>query len=722
MIDPALYRTVVTQNYYSENTVHPELVGLHSLNSFVFCDSASRGQMFGSHFGQRPVLLHATEKGIQSGAEYQFSKSTFRVEMPADGTIYRIIERFPQNITGDPIPGSNPEKLVIYEDDNTGEMGCFTIVNHKSMHQYFGFTYTFTDAYYNIRKGASFAKGTIFCHSPAYTPYGGYKYGIEANVAFASFEGVSEDGIIISSEFIKKLAFEIFEKRKVEVGVNRYPKNIYGSPGKYKPFPDIGDKIHPSGVLCSLSKYDMDITPAKWSIYNSNKIDHIFDEKIYVRGPEGVVVDIKVVGDKDIDVIPDGVMDRFNKYQEASFNYHANIVKTYRDIVREKYHLHGDGYKVKFQPKLWRLILDSMAKTGEPLTVGKDMNQKLNLIHRKAPIDQYNIEFIIKYVIIPNLAFKVTDIHGGKGVIVQIWSPDRMPVDKDGNRADIVTDGRSITNRSNLGRSYEHYINGSRRDTSRRLRQMYQLDRDTVSMQDARNAVYSQPNLLPIVKDYLGGFYNICSQSQFETFMNLNQEDLCEWIIYTLHQGIYLLMPTNNPRDMMTMVKALEQYYPQTFSTVTYKTEEGKVEETIQKIRISSLYMLLLEKIADDGSSVASARMQHSGVLSPVTRSEKFAHPHRNSPTKTVGETENSIHACYVGRMGIAETMDRNNNPLAHRMMYGNILSSMKPTDIQVSVDRNVVPLGGSKAIQLFTHICMCMGFKPTYIPEGEAK
>jgi hypothetical protein len=173
---------------------------------------------------------------------------------------------------------------------------------------------------------------------------------------------------------------------------------------------------------------------------------------------------------------------------------------------------------------------------------------------------------------------------------------------------------------------------------------------------------------------------------------------------------------------MMTMVKALEQYYPQTFSTVTYKTEEGKVEETIQKIRISSLYMLLLEKIADDGSSVASARMQHSGVLSPVTRSEKFAHPHRNSPTKTVGETENSIHACYVGRMGIAETMDRNNNPLAHRMMYGNILSSMKPTDIQVSVDRNIVPLGGSKAIQLFTHICMCMGFKPTYIPEGEAK
>ena len=719
-MDSTLYQSIIQTDYYDENTVHPELVGLHSLNSFVDKDSASRGQMFGSHFGQRPVLLHATEKGIQSGAEYQFSQSTFRVEMPSDGTIYRIIDRFPQTAITNAIPGDNPERLVIYQDFHTGEFGCFTIPIFKSMHQYFGFSYVCTEAYYNIRKGTSFEKGTIFCHSPAYTPYGGYKYGIEANVCFASFEGVSEDGIIISSDFIQKLAFEIFEKRKVDVGVNRYPKNIYGKPGDYRPFPEIGQNIHHTGVLCSLSKYDSDIAPAKWSIYNSAKIDHIFDEKVYVRGPKGVVVDIKVIGDKDIDVIPDGVMDHFSKYNEACFAYHANIVKAYRDIEREMRRTNGDTFRTKFQPKLWRLIVDSMAKTGEPLSNGKDTGQKLNLIYRKAPIDQYSIEFIVRYVIIPNLAFKVTDIHGGKGVIVQIWSPDRMPVDKAGNRADIITDGRSITNRSNLGRSYEHYINGSRRDTARRIRQMYGLDRDQVSMPDAMKAVLSQPQITQEVKVYLGAFYNIVSDVQFRTFMSLDEDKKNEWIAYVLNQGIYLLMPSNNPRDSRRMVRELEKYYPQTFSTVTYKTEDGRVEETVEKIRISSLYMLLLEKIADDGSSVASARMQHFGVLSPVTRSEKFVHPHRNSPTKTVGETENSIHACYVGRMGIAETMDRNNNPLAHRMMYGNILSSMKPTDIQMSVDRSAVPLGGSKALQLLNHICICMGFKPTYVKEGD--
>jgi hypothetical protein len=129
---------------------------------------------------------------------------------------------------------------------------------------------------------------------------------------------------------------------------------------------------------------------------------------------------------------------------------------------------------------------------------------------------------------------------------------------------------------------------------------------------------------------------------------------------------------------------------------------------------------MLLEKIADDWSSVSSGKLQHFGILSPITKAEKFSYPYRNSPVRTIGETEGRIFASYCGREAIAEMMDRSNNPMTQRNVIWNILQSDKPTNIDSVVDRNYVSLGGSKPIQLIKHMFECAGFIPYYEPEDK--
>ncbi len=88
---------------------------------------------------------------------------------------------------------------------------------------------------------------------------------------------------------------------------------------------------------------------------------------------------------------------------------------------------------------------------------------------------------------------------------------------------------------------------------------------------------------------------------------------------------------------------------------------------------------MLLEKIADSWSALSSGKLQHFGVLSPMTQSEKYAYPYRNSSVRTVGETEGRVYAAYSSRLNVAEVMDRNNNTLTHREVVKSIINADHP-------------------------------------------
>jgi len=297
-----------------------------------------------------------------------------------------------------------------------------------------------------------------------------------------------------------------------------------------------------------------------------------------------------------------------------------------------------------------------------------------------------------------------------------------MPVDADGNRADIVMAPESTVARMNLGRVYEMYVSGACRDTAKTVRKMLAVEgtRENRVLRSLEAVQQQDPQRIEQTYNYLLGFYQLISEKQHAFYAALGLPQRLEHLASVVVDGIYIYCPTDNQKETPDIVKDLEKDYPQIYGPVAYVGNSGQRVTTQAKVRIAPLYMMLLEKIADDWSAVSSARLQHFGVLAPMTKSEKYLRPWHNSPVRNIGETEARIYSGYCGREAIAEMMDRSNNPLAHKQIVRNILAAEKPGNIDEVIDRNIIPLGGSKPLQLFNHFSICQGWRPVYTPESQ--
>lgn len=392
------------------NELEPELLGLHSLNFSAAHNSSSRGVMFASHFSQRLVTVDMDEKRILTGVEQEFGKYTFSIKMPADGQIIQIIQRYPQGIEQGSL-NYNPETIVIYENDQTKEIDYFAIPKYASFHQFFGFKYDIKeDKVSLLRPNANIKKGTIFADTPGATPNTGYKYGNNFNIAFMSIPSVSEDGVMICEDILPRMAFRIYERRVAECGAGQFPLNLYGTPNRYQPTPEIGDMIREDGLLAMFRTYDPDLAPVEMSIYDTMEPDFIFDKGVYARGGQGRVVDVKVISNNNPSrMLPPLMAQQFDKYWKALLKYHQTIIDAETRLKYERKRKFGEA-KLKLSPKLHRLIVESLALTNYNAT---KMKHSLNLLFRKAPIDEYRIEFVIEYVMIPTVGYKISDQAGG---------------------------------------------------------------------------------------------------------------------------------------------------------------------------------------------------------------------------------------------------------------------------------------------------------------------
>lgn len=290
-----------------------------------------------------------------------------------------------------------------------------------------------------------------------------------------------------------------------------------------------------------------------------------------------------------------------------------------------------------------------------------------------------------------------------------------MPVDADGVSADIVVDKGSIASRMNIGRLYYQYVAGASRFVQRNLKNMLGVDKKTITV----NELSSRPiELINEAYAYLLKFYKIVSEKQYEYFNSISEEDKIDYLAYCINKEVYVYSPIEDAHKDAEMIAELEREFKPTYGPVSYVGNSGKRCLTKDKIRIAPVYMMLLEKIADTWSSTSTGKIHVSGVLSPITRQEKYKKPFRESATRTIGETELRIYTSYCGVNTIAEMLDRSNNHPTQRAMVKNILKADKPTDIDYVVDRSVIKLGGSKPLQLVKHMFLVMGFKPTYESE----
>jgi hypothetical protein len=387
----------VFTNKQEPNDLHIDLTSICSFNPFLRHNSSGRTQMMSSHLGQMLVINGATERKIQTGSEREYGKYTFNVKMPVDGEIIEIIQRYPMSIGQNNIV-DNPQTILIYEDVETKQIGMISLTNYCTNHQYFGFEYKTKEGYAKIAIGAFIAKDTVFLDSPNITDDGGYKYGIELNMALMSHPATSEDGILICEDVLPKLKFKTYENRVVEWGNKKFALNLYGDETNYKPFPDIGDYIREDGILMALRSYDPEILAAvEQSIKDTMQVDLNFDTTIYANGPGGKVIDIKIHHDIAKANYADVHMDKqAQKYDTARRHFYTRIVDMWKKFNKLR------GEQLQITPELHRLVVEAISVTNE------GGSQRINKLYRKNPLDDYRVEFTIEYEITPDIGFKLT--------------------------------------------------------------------------------------------------------------------------------------------------------------------------------------------------------------------------------------------------------------------------------------------------------------------------
>ena len=691
--------------------------------------SSSRLQMFASHLGQMLVLNGSTERSIQTGMEREYGKYTFKVEMPCNGLILDIIERYPTTMGIDTIQ-HNPLTVVIYENVDTKEVGIINLVDYCSNHQYFGFRFAKKKGLNLLRIGGTVPKGTIFLDSPSITDEGGYKYGVQANVAYMTHPAASEDGILVSDSFLPKLGFNKYENRVVEWGKKKFALNLYGDATNYKPFPDIGDVIRADGVLMALRSYDQpELAIVEQGITSTQEIDYNFDTTIYADGAGGRVIDIRVHHDlADTNYAESHMDSQAQKYDGARRQFHNKILSAWKKLKYMR------GESLQITPEFHQMVVQAEAVISEG---GK---QRVFKLYRKAPLDTYRVEFVIEYPVKPDIGFKLTDTTGGKGVFCQIVKEEDMPIDSDGNRADVVFDPNATINRSNPARLYEQYLNASSRDIHKRL--CFEMG---ITPFTREKKALAHINTLPAdtitsVYNYLLGYYAICSPVMRNWFSDGQVTDSpSEYLAQIVERGIGLHIPTDNAPNTPDIIVAISNVnesgitsltapynpvnkgiaagYRPLYGPVSYVGNSGIRCTTVKPIRVASVYMILLEKIGDDWSAVSSGKFQHFGVLAPLTREDKYSKPARNQAVRGMGEAEVRIVVSYVGPMFLAEMMDRNNNPVTHKAMVEALLDSDEPGNIVNLVDRKKIPFGGAKPLQILKHLCSVSGFSFKYVP-----
>lgn len=295
-----------------------------------------------------------------------------------------------------------------------------------------------------------------------------------------------------------------------------------------------------------------------------------------------------------------------------------------------------------------------------------------------------------------------------------------MPVDEAGNRAEMIVSSNSTIQRSNWGRAFKPYFSAAARDLTKRLRSFLNV---TEKVTEEQLEVMDQ-SLVTQAYNELLRYYAIVSPHSFWYYCHQlkDEEKRRKHLVSCLRTTVRNFMPVDNPVSDIDAVLHLEKHFPQTYGPVVYKTLSGKFEKTVSKVRVAPMYMMLLEKIADDGSSASIGKLQHHGLLASQTKSEKYGLPYRSNHTRNTGESEGRLYLFYSRSIiSIAEMIDRSNNPETMRSISRTLLTTGMPTNVPVLVDRNTIPYGNTRPIQFLQHFMSTQGAWIDYIPEEEA-
>jgi len=186
----------------------------------------------------------------------------------------------------------------------------------------------------------------------------------------------------------------------------------------------------------------------------------------------------------------------------------------------------------------------------------------------------------------------------------------------------MIMDDKSIIKRSNLGCPYEMYFNSALQHVEEDIKTLLGFDpTKRLTKEHYEERLTNETANTAAVKE-LFDLYQLASPIQHRIANDLmaNQPNYAVELLSTiLHQGIRPYMPPDNPVAYDQAVRKIQARFKPLYGPVTYRGKSGNMVTTKDPVRIANMYVMLLEKVADDGAAVSSSKRQHYGVPAKIS-------------------------------------------------------------------------------------------------------
>lgn len=457
-------------------SVRPEVIGFEGLlNPVLAYVSSPRGGMMASQIGQAVVLDHADIPALASGFEAMIGRYTFgRTVFPEQVIVRSVIPKFRSALmTG----GSNPSQVVIYTGCSSNTIGYFQLDQYTRGEDGFGYKNVWENQTLR-KKDAYIPKGEVVFSRAPNQDGSVFKYGINANIVFMTHPAVTQDAIIISKSFQKKLKHTAIYSTVIELSAEQLPLNLYGDDITYKVIPDINEEVGEGGILMACRKISGDPTFLH-DLDDANLTPNMHD--VVFRAPKGAtVVDVTVhigQGFRGSSVNPE-VYRQLKEYHDQQTAFYQSIVETYFEFKAA-----GFEADVKFaelvEYSIGMLCIENTfqkvklqgpaRKELAQLFMSKSHKAAITPMNKKESIDFMRIEVVYAHTMYPSKGYKLTGRQGNKGVISDVWDDERMPINSYGVRADGIACPKGAFNRMNIGQCHEQFLTGAAEVVRKRI-------------------------------------------------------------------------------------------------------------------------------------------------------------------------------------------------------------------------------------------------------------
>lgn len=637
--------------------------------------SASRATMWeASHSGQKPVLHGSTPRKISSGVEHEYAKYHTGPVMPENGVVFSVVPKR-RDIKNQAV---NPSSLMIYYAEDTGTYDAIDLRRYHSDHPTFGYKLHLNrDISLNPR--TAIPKDTTLASSVS-VKNGEYHFGVEANVAFASHASCIEDGIPVRKGWAKNLCTDLIVKRTLSFDKFTIPLNYWGDHEEYRAYLGLGERVKANGVLA----VTREITP-EFAFLEMTKnalgTELPTDRAIHVPD-DAEVIDITAHKGRTSkgNTLPEAMTRQVDEDVEAHNSYRREILATQKRLRK----LHGDKLKLGYE--LHRQIVNAM-----PVDPNAVPGHRIKVGYRRSPIKNYRIDFELVSNLKARIGHKLTDLHGGKAIVVHLIDDEDAGVDKFGTLIDIFIDPLTTNDRINPGRSYEQYFNAYSDQILRQIKTMNHEEAFAHVMKYYR-----------IVSPF---HYNLTGKTV--AGCPVRERRHVEWI---KRHGIEIVMLSNTKDMGPSQVNRLEKWCPLDYGPISYTDLTGKRVTTYEDIIVGSLYIVMLEKIGDDWSTSSVSTNTHFGLPSKINFIDKYSAPVRNQSVRILGESEVRILLAFMRPEVVKELLMLSSNPSVVRGVVEKILDHDGCSGAINSLDIEWNDTTENRAVQYIKQVLYCYG------------